>query len=386
MSRSKRVLVVSRSTTGHPGAGGMEVVLEDLVFGLASSQGIELALLTTPGFEQTSMLQQFTHIWTVPGARPGKYSLHWWMGAPSHKSNWAAWAPDLILSISSSAGSFRLRRFWDRTPIVGQCHGTAWQEVKSSLASPSLKEIVKVPINLLRIIREKFAYQHFDRTIAISDTVAKQLTSPPLGIPNSKLVTVPNYVDVDEWKFNSETRRDLRDKFSIPRSSNLALFAGRLHPQKGADLVIRAMASFPSDEWHLIVCGTGPQADELIRVTADLGLTARVHFAGLVNRRQLPDYYSAADLLVFPTRRKEGLPMNILEALSSGLPVITCPGANLPGDLNDKVVYVAPTPSGVARAWSSALPPVDRKSSLPERYTSIAAIGEYELLLESVPH
>ncbi|MCD1144955.1 glycosyltransferase family 4 protein [Kocuria sp. LUK] len=362
----------------------MEAVLQDLALNLASARKYELALLTTPGFDQSRMREYFSHTWQVRGARPGKYSIRWWMGAPNAKSEWAAWAPDVILSISSAAGSFRLHRFWNHSPIIAQCHGTAWHEVKSSLASLSPKEAVKIPINVTRIARERFAYGRFDHTIAISDGVREQLSRAPLSVPPSKLSIIPNYVDTNKWSFDRNARDQVREILNLSPSCKIALFAGRLHRQKGIDLAIQAMSTLPISQWHFIICGTGPQANELKRMASDYGLTDRVHFVGQINRENLPRYYSAADLLVFPTRRREGLPMNILEALASGLPVLTCKNANLPPDLADKVVYAQPTSASVAGAWLSIPPLPGRSSQLPDRYSLTAALGEYEELLDQI--
>lgn len=385
MSRARRILIVSRSTIGHSGAGGMEVVLEDIVSGLADTHELDLALLTTPGFDYERVNQYFSRVWSIPGARSGKYSLRWWIHSPSSKSGWAAWKPDAVLSISSSAATFRTQKHWASTPIIAQCHGTAWHEVKSSFASPTFKELLKIPLNLLRIVREKFAFNKFDCIVAISGSVGRQLTSSPIMLPRTNLTVIPNSVDLERWQFDSETRRRLRHKLKIPISAPVILFSGRLHTQKGADLALRAMAALPTKDWHMIICGNGPEKNRLTNLANSLNISSKVHFMGHVGREQLPHYYSAADVLVFPTRRSEGLPMNILEALASGLPVITSEGANLPQDLLNCVAIAPPDFVHIASFLSSLVFNDRRVSRLPILYSRNVALREYEQLLSRIP-
>lgn len=378
MSSPKRVLVVSRSTTAHPEFGGMEVVLDDIVNRL-SCKSLEFSILTTPGFDSKKLRERYGRVWCVKGSRSGKYSLRWWLGTASLKGDWNAWNPDVVLSVSSGASSFVLRSSRKRLPILAQCHGTAWHEVKSSIQSPSPRELFKVPLNLTRVLRERFAYHRFTQTISIGDNVTQQLLASPLRLPSTKIKTIPNSVDAKYWQYSAADRQHVRDRFALDSNVKLAIFVGRLHVQKGADIAISALAQECLAGWHLLLCGTGPEFDNLKRLASQLGVYDRVHFTGFVERQDIPSLLSASDLMVFPTRRKEGLPMNILEGLASGMPVLTSSNASLPSDIGRFVHVSTLDLMQLAQAWKNVSTSASRSSRLPERYTSaVSSVSYYE--------
>ncbi len=87
--------------------------------------------------------------------------------------------------------------------------------------------------------------------------------------------------------------------------------------RKNLDTVLRAMRDVPA--LHLAVCGA-VQGSPYPALAAKLGVSDRVHFLGF--RRDMPDLMRAADMFVFPSRY-EACSLVVLEALASGLPVLT---------------------------------------------------------------
>lgn len=107
-----------------------------------------------------------------------------------------------------------------------------------------------------------------------------------------------------------------------PHPTLLAL--GRLVPQKGFDLLLRAMPSVVErvPGVRLVVAGTGVDEASLHRLSGELGLEGHVHFLGLVPRDQVPDLLHAARVVVAPSRW-EGLPYALLEAAERGRAIVT---------------------------------------------------------------
>jgi phosphatidylinositol alpha-1,6-mannosyltransferase len=123
-------------------------------------------------------------------------------------------------------------------------------------------------------------------------------------------------------------RHSLRGKKVLMSVSRLA----SSERYKGNDRVIRALPSVLTShpEALYLVVGDGDDRPRLEALAADLGLTERVRFVGLVNSEELPDYLRLADVFVMPSTG-EGFGIVFLEAIASGIPVI---GGNSDGSLD----------------------------------------------------
>jgi GalNAc-alpha-(1->4)-GalNAc-alpha-(1->3)-diNAcBac-PP-undecaprenol alpha-1,4-N-acetyl-D-galactosaminyltransferase len=116
----------------------------------------------------------------------------------------------------------------------------------------------------------------------------------------------------------------------LPAPSLIAI--GRLAPCKGFDLLLRAFHQIHHQypDWQLTILGEGPMRSELEDLRAQLQLTDRVHFPGLVTN--VRDYLHQADLFVLSSRI-EGFPMALCEAMACGLPVIATNCLSGPSDI-----------------------------------------------------
>lgn len=170
--------------------------------------------------------------------------------------------------------------------------------------------------SLLNARLERNAFAQARQVVAISGRVRRELMQ--IGVPERKIEVIPNGVDGEEFRPGPPDRRALRAALDLPAGVPLALFVGNLRvPLKNLDTVLRALAQTPG--LHLAVAGelAGSPYPAMAR---QLGLTERVHWLGF--RRDVNALMRAADLLVFPSRY-EPFALVILEAMASGLPLIT---------------------------------------------------------------
>lgn len=126
-------------------------------------------------------------------------------------------------------------------------------------------------------------------------------------------------VGVDLSRFAaSECRNRKRAELGLDGNSFALLSVGDLIPRKNQVAIIEAMAQLPKNV-KLNICGYGPEEEKLRRTARELGVCDRVALRGF--RDDIDEIMAASDALVFPSVH-EGLPVTVMEAMASGLPVI----------------------------------------------------------------
>lgn len=130
----------------------------------------------------------------------------------------------------------------------------------------------------------------------------------------------------------------------------VALFAGRLAPNKGLDLVVAAAERSP--EWLVVVAGDDPKGDYGERLRAKAAGLENVVFVGWVPNASMPALYDAADVVLLPFLRPEPLSRGMVEALSRGRALAaTRRGGPLDAvDEGRNGVFFEPTAEGLAGA------------------------------------
>jgi glycosyltransferase involved in cell wall biosynthesis len=160
--------------------------------------------------------------------------------------------------------------------------------------------------------RELQAYRLARNVIAVSHKVKRELVA--CGVDADKIEVIVNGVNLDEFHPGAEDRAALGLPINVP----LGLFVGGLKiPLKNPDTILDALAKTP--DIHVAFAGdaTGGPFPALAK---RLGVSDRAHFLGF--RKDIPALMRASDFLVFPSRYEAGT-LVVLEALASGLPVIT---------------------------------------------------------------
>jgi glycosyltransferase involved in cell wall biosynthesis len=173
----------------------------------------------------------------------------------------------------------------------------------------------QVLYTLLNVACERWAFRHAQVIVPVSHAVAAEVRALGLGIEPARLQVIHNGVDVDEFAPGAAERA----RFGLPAAPFMLLFAGDLRmSRKNLDTVLHALVHTATDV-HLTVAGILHNSPYPALV-ASLGLTARVHFTGLV--KDMPALMRSVDAFVFPSRY-EPMGLVLLEALAAGLPVIT---------------------------------------------------------------
>jgi UDP-glucose:(heptosyl)LPS alpha-1,3-glucosyltransferase len=163
--------------------------------------------------------------------------------------------------------------------------------------------------------------EQFCKIIAISDMV-KQDIMQWYGIPEDQIEVVYNGVDTERFHpRNRQYREEIRRRHGIG-DEFVILFVSNNFRMKGLGCLIKALSEIKKEDHSplkLLVLGRDRRGPYL-RLAKKMGISEEVFFAGSTDEPE--KYYGAADLLVHPTFY-DACSLTVLEALASGLPVIT---------------------------------------------------------------
>ena len=134
---------------------------------------------------------------------------------------------------------------------------------------------------------------------------------------------VPNGIDLDRFQ-KTKPSTLFHSRMGLNPDSPMLLSVGRLDPEKNLEFLINVFKlispRFPNV--HLVFAGDGSSRSSLEAKAASSGVKQRIHFLGMVNRADLPDLLHEGTLFLSASST-EVHPISMIEAIASGLPVVT---------------------------------------------------------------
>jgi L-malate glycosyltransferase len=221
------------------------------------------------------------------------------------------------------------------------------------------------------VLKARYAYGRAARALPVSQHLREAIRSYRIDGP---FEVVPNVVDTslffapDEGRQNGTPERRL-------------LFVGNLEPSqhKGFPTLLRALADLGDRrrDWLLDVVGDGPERTSYEKSVMELGLGEHVTFHGSRPKPDIAQMMRTADLFVLPSRF-DNLPCVIVEALASGLPVVSTTVGGIPELVNEQSGLLVPPddPAALADALDDALANFE---AFDRRAISAAAHDRYSL-------
>jgi colanic acid/amylovoran biosynthesis glycosyltransferase len=193
--------------------------------------------------------------------------------------------------------------------------------------------------DLTKIIKEegcsvyKELFRHGKLFLPVNEKFRKKLIQ--YGVKPGKVILHHVGVDTDSIKFKPRIYSNDDQKFKI-------LSVGRLVEKKGFDYSINAVSKMPPNEDHCVynIIGEGPERQRLEKIIHHLGLQDRVKLLGSQPREEVGRLMADSHVLVAPsvTARdgdQEGIPVVLMEAMATGLPVISTRHSGIPELIED---------------------------------------------------
>lgn len=295
-----RIAIITRSLP-TPGTGGMERVVADLIHAWQRA-GASITVVSAESSPDAHSLLPVPVI-VVPGN--SRRTTARWTRDVSRSVDWTLF--DVILGVSAAARS--IARLRDRPPVIMQAHGTSLDEIRTKFRVRSPRAFATVGRNFIWAFRDFADARKYDAVVAVGPGIAATLSRYP-SIMRPRLVQVIcNGVPANE-RISATTDQVDYDY----------LYVGRLHREKGVDLLIRAVRR---SDLRVAIVGDGPQRDHLHRLAKG---ASNVSFLGRRTPDEVSKLRTLARAAVMPSRRLEGLPLAALESLSAGRPVLASNG------------------------------------------------------------
>jgi len=209
-------------------------------------------------------------------------------------------------------------------PLGMLCHWSLQQSARRKQVY--LKLIEASNLNHSRLL-------HFTSSQEQAETAVLGLTPPGVVIPHG--LRLPSLIP--------GAPQQLRQRLGIGESVPVILFLSRLHPKKGLDLLIKALARLKAREFALVIAGEGApdyQAS-LQQLVSGRGLGDRTHFLGFVEGELKNLVLQGSDLFAL-TSHSENFGIAVLEAMAAGLPTLVTPGVALSSVIQEQGLGYVP--------------------------------------------
>lgn len=176
-----------------------------------------------------------------------------------------------------------------------------------------------------------------DKIIVISDLIKNELIDD-LVISRNKIETVYIGVDLDEfYAFDEKLIENEKKKYGFFKGSRIIGYTGRLHEEKGIDILIDSFyqASRRFDHLYLLLVGDGPARKKLEMQVFRLGLEKKVLFLGY--KENVPLFLNLIDIFVLPSVTRESFGIVLTEAMACSKVVIASNLGGIPEIINSGV-------------------------------------------------
>jgi glycosyltransferase involved in cell wall biosynthesis len=209
----------------------------------------------------------------------------------------------------------------------------------------------------------RLAAVNASRFFCVSGDVADEVIACRIA-PPKRVRVVTNGIDPEKCRGSADACL-LRHELGIPDAAPVIGTVGRLTEIKRQDLLLRGFHQLRRGDRdpHLLLVGDGPLLTELQALARNLGIEARVHFAGY--QAQPERYLHLMDVFAL-TSRSEGMPLAVLESWAAGVPVVVSNVGGLPEMVDDGRTGLL-FPSGEVSALALALQRLIDDPSLSKR-------------------
>lgn len=224
--------------------------------------------------------------------------------------------------------------------LISTVHST-WKGEAEAISHEPFKRLnpnekMMVSFNPILRLFESRLLQRSKKIIAVSEYTKRELLSH-YKVKSRKIQVIHNGVNTQRFR-PPKDKNKIKTQMGFKKKDKIILYVGRLYSRKGLYTLIQAIPRVTRryKDVKFVIAGEGlhNERKNLANFAAKLGVKGKTSFTGYFPDEELPKLYQASDIFLFPTLY-ENLPFAVLEALSTGLPVVTTKVGGIPEVITD---------------------------------------------------
>ena len=203
--------------------------------------------------------------------------------------------------------------------------------------------------------------------VAVSDDL-RDFAASVLATDPGRIRVIHNGVDAMKYSRDPAMRALMRRQLGLGDNDEAILAVGELSAVKGHEVLIRAASSLVRARPNLrvVIAGEGGERARLLELATQLGFGERLHLLGF--RRDVPALLAAADVFAMPSF-SEGMPLAMIEAMASGVPIVASEVGGIPSLVThgtDGLLVKAGDADALAAAMQAMLDDSGARNAYPD--------------------
>jgi glycosyltransferase involved in cell wall biosynthesis len=237
--------------------------------------------------------------------------------------------------------------------------------------APAIVRTRHISAPLPRNFATRWLYAKSTSRIVTTGERLREQVMRETGIEGARITSIPTGIDLE--RFRPADRHAVRANLGLAPDAPIVGIVATLRSWKGHRYLLQALAAMADKDVQLVVVGDGPQRAALEALARELGLDARVRFAG--NQDDVAPWMQALDVFCLPSYANEGVPQALMQAMACGLAVVTTPVGSIDEIVADGAtgLMIAPQDDvGLRVAIEALLADPARREALGQRAAAAA--------------
>lgn len=252
---------------------------------------------------------------------------------------------DLPIGRKRLAGMLALRRWLAGHPVdVVNTHSStdSWLAAlacKTLRGAPPIVRTRHISAPIPKNAASRWLYNGaVSQVVTTGEALRRQLIEHN-GVPADRVTSVPT--GIDPARFYPSDKAAARAELCLDPAGHYLGIVATLRSWKGHLHLLQAFASLALPGWTLLVIGEGPMRGPIEAKVTELRLEGRVKLVGQQDRPE--EWLRTLDIFCLPSYANEGVPQALLQAMFTGLPIVTTPvGAILEAVTDGETAFVVP--------------------------------------------